>query len=99
MPTAYEARNPPRLFARECTRSLEGKRKKQRFRPPTKQTQQSLDPQREARSNQAEEDTFISTSPTTIKPAAATRNGEAASPSTTMPTTNAPTAPMPVQIV
>ncbi len=46
-----------------------------------------------------EEDSFISTRPLTISNAATTRIGVSASPSTVMPTRNAPTAPMPVQMV
>jgi hypothetical protein len=45
------------------------------------------------------DESFISTSPPTISAAATMRIGVACSPSTAMPTTNAPTAPMPVQMV
>lgn len=44
-------------------------------------------------------ESFISTSPDTINTAAPIRTGLTCSPRNTMPTTNAPTAPMPVQIV
>ena len=44
-------------------------------------------------------DSFISTSPLTIKTAAPMRMGVTDSPSTVIPTANAPTAPIPVQIV
>ena len=42
-------------------------------------------------------DSFISTRPETMSPAAASRMGLAGSPSTTSPTRKAPTAPTPVQ--
>lgn len=45
------------------------------------------------------EDSFISTRPLTISTAAQIRRGVSCSPSKVMPTTNAPTAPIPVQIV
>lgn len=48
---------------------------------------------------QAGDDSFISSSPATISIAAATRIMLAGSPSTMTPTRNAPTAPMPVQIM
>ncbi len=44
-------------------------------------------------------DTFINTSPLTINTAAPIRIALTCSPRNTMPTMNAPTAPMPVQIV
>jgi len=49
--------------------------------------------------DQPVEDSFIKTRPLTISAAARMRIAVIASPKTMMPTTNAPTAPMPVQIV
>jgi len=48
---------------------------------------------------QAGADSFISTSPDTISSAATIRIALAVSPRTAMPTRNAPTAPIPVQMV
>ena len=45
------------------------------------------------------EDIFISTNPATISTAAVMRMADSASPSTSTPTMNEPTAPMPVQMV